>query len=89
MGNVYLNIQQQAAILKKSISQWIADYPTGYLPYPTALSDLKYNDKMSEEYTDPFYSIDLVSTLFPNFAASKWYNRQELFKFWVIGKYSF
>jgi glycosyltransferase involved in cell wall biosynthesis len=48
-----------------------------------------YSDELAEEYVDAFYQYNLLERYYPEFLQSKWYGRNEHWKYWVFGNFNF
>jgi hypothetical protein len=55
--------------------------------YPSS-SDFVYNEDYENEYADPYWSKDFGSELLPASFVSKYMGEQQIYNWWVLGKYS-
>ena len=87
-AKVYLKIHEQGLITYKSISAYISDSENNHL-LPKHRDDWGFDDNNAEEYVDAFYQYNLLERYYPEFLQSKWYGRNELWKYWVFGNFNF
>ena len=87
-AKVYVKIHEQGIVTTKSIAAYLNDQENVSL-LPKWKDEWGFDLLNAAEYIDSFYKFNLLENFYPDFLTSKWYNRKEHWRYWVLGNFNF